>query len=184
MSGVMNDIWIKKMALENKMIEPFEEKLVSEGVISYGLSSYGYDFRLSDEFMVPVEGVSIDPKNVKLDDFKTIKSPKIKVKPSSYILGRSFEYFRIPRNVIGICTGKSTYARSGIIVNITPLEPEWEGYITISIFNTSGREVTLYAFEGIAQVIFIEAKETCKISYRDRKGKYQEAKGIGLPTVK
>lgn len=184
MPGVMNDRWIKKMAIEKGMIDPFEEKLISQGVISYGLSSYGYDFRLSNEFMIPAENLSIDPKQVTPDDFMGIKNIKIKLKPNSYILGRSVEYFKIPREVIGICTGKSTYARCGVVINITPLEPEWEGHITISIHNISGREVTIYAGEGIAQVIFLGGKDVCKISYKDRKGKYQNAKGIGIPRIK
>ncbi len=184
MAGIKSDSWIKKMATEKKMIEPFNENLLSEGVISYGLSSYGYDFRLSEEFLVPVFKKKVfDPKEG-VNRFRKKVSKRIIIKPFTYILGRSIEYFRIPRNVLGICVGKSTYARSGILINITPLEPEWEGNITIAISNLSQRSVILYPGEGIGQVLFFEADEVCSVSYADRKGKYLYQKGLVPPLVK
>ncbi|RMF97447.1 MAG: dCTP deaminase [Candidatus Schekmanbacteria bacterium] len=178
---VKNDEWIKRMSLERGMIEPFCEKLSSNGVISYGLSSYGYDIRLFNEFKVINDTgkmETVDPKDSKRYDFETIKTDVFEIKPGQTVLGRSLEYFRIPRNVIVLCFGKSTYARCGILVNITPLEPEWEGYITIAISNISLNRVKLYALEGISQIVFIESDETCLVSYADRKGKYQAQKEI------
>lgn len=181
---IKSDRWIKKMAIENSMINPFSEKQIGKGVISYGVSSYGYDIRLADEFKIPdLKSSFIDPKRISEDDWKFLKSDSILLKPNSFILGRSVEHFKIPRRVTGICLGKSTYARCGIVVNVTPLEPEWEGFLTISIANTSSYPVKLYAGEGIAQIIFIESDEECEVSYRDKKGKYQEQKGIVLPKV-
>jgi dCTP deaminase len=182
---VKSDRWIKEMALKYKMIEPFEEKLVTSGVISYGLSSYGYDIRIADEFRVftDVYQTVVDPKNFDPRSFVEIKGPECIIPPNSFCLARSLEYFRIPRNVIGICLGKSTYARCGIVVNITPLEPEWEGHLTIEISNTTPLPAKIYANEGIAQLIFIESDELCTVSYKDRKGKYQGQKGVTPPKV-
>ncbi|MDR1952129.1 MAG: dCTP deaminase [Elusimicrobiota bacterium] len=175
---VKNDRWIKKMALENKMIEPFEPGQIKDGKISFGTSSYGYDMRLSNEFMIMKTDGILDPKNssgvfkpVEVKDF-------IDVKPNSIVLGKSLEYFRIPRDIITIAFGKSTYARCGIFVNITPFEPQWEGFVTLSIANTTSLPVRVYANEGIAQVLFLQAGEICEVSYADRKGKYQKQKEI------
>jgi len=182
---VKSDRWIKEMALKYKMIEPFEEKLVTNGVISYGLSSYGYDIRIADEFRVftDVYQTVVDPKNFDPRSFVEIKGHECIIPPNSFCLARSLEYFRIPRNVIGICLGKSTYARCGIVVNITPLEPEWEGHLTIEISNTTPLPAKIYANEGIAQLIFIESDELCTVSYKDRKGKYQGQRGVTPPKV-
>ncbi len=182
---VKSDKWIKEMALKSKMIEPFEEKLVTGGIISFGLSSYGYDIRLADEFRVftDVYMTVVDPKNFDPRSFVEIKGPECIIPPNSFCLARSLEYFRIPRNVIGICLGKSTYARCGIVVNITPLEPEWEGHLTIEISNTTPLPAKIYAHEGIAQLIFIESDELCTVSYKERKGKYQAQRGVTPPKV-
>lgn len=182
---VMSDKWIKKMAKEYKMIEPFEERLVTKGKISYGLSSYGYDFRVADEFKIFTNVLStiVDPKNFDERSFVTVRGEYCIIPPNSFALARSVEYFRIPRDVLGICLGKSTYARCGIIVNVTPLEPEWEGYLTVEISNTTPLPAKIYAFEGIAQLIFIKANELCEISYAQRKGKYMKQPGIVLPHV-
>jgi dCTP deaminase len=171
------------MALEKKMIEPFSEKGKGLGEISYGLSSYGYDMRLSDEFKV-FKGTGIpavDPKSLPASAFEDLKSEICVISAGSFVLGRSVEYFRIPRNVLVICFGKSTYARCGIVVNVTPFEPEWEGYATIAISNTSSVPAKIYANEGIAQLIFLEAVDLCEISYADKKGRYQAQKRITLP---
>ncbi len=183
--GLKNDKWIKEQALKNKMIEPFEESLVKKGTVSYGISSYGYDIRIADEFKIFTDVFStiVDPKNFDPRSFVNFKSDYCIIPPNSFCLGRSIEYFRIPRGVMGICLGKSTYARCGIIVNITPLEPEWEGHLTIEISNTTPLPAKIYANEGIAQVVFFEADEECHISYKDRKGKYQKQKGIVLPRI-
>ncbi len=182
---VKSDKWIKEMALKHKIIEPFEEGLVTQNVISYGLSSYGYDIRVADEFRVFTEVFQtlVDPKNFDPRSFVEIKGDHCIIPPNSFCLARSVEYFRIPRNVIGICLGKSTYARCGIVVNITPLEPEWEGHLTIEISNTTPLPAKIYAGEGIAQVIFIESDELCTVSYKDRKGKYQGQKGVTPPKI-
>jgi dCTP deaminase len=182
---VMSDKWIKKMAKEYGMIEPFEETLVRKGVISYGLSSYGYDFRIADEFKIftNVASTIVDPKNFDERSFVRVKGDYCIIPPNSFVLGRSVEYFRIPRDVIGICLGKSTYARCGIIVNVTPLEPGWEGFLTIEISNTTPLPAKIYAWEGIAQVIFVKGNEECEISYKDRKGKYMYQPGIVIPKV-
>jgi dCTP deaminase len=178
---VKNDKWIKKMAFEHKMIEPFEARQVREGKISYGTSSYGYDMRLSNEFMVTKDNNSsvLDPKQSHEGLFEpvTVKD-YIKIAPNSIILGKTIEYFKIPRNIVTIAFGKSTYARCGIFVNITPFEPEWEGFVTLSIANTTSVTVKVYANEGIAQVLFLGASEVCEVSYADRKGKYQAQKAI------
>ncbi|MGB9824468.1 MAG: dCTP deaminase [Candidatus Hydrothermia bacterium] len=182
---VKSDKWIKEMALKHKIIEPFEEGLVTQNVISYGLSSYGYDIRVADEFRVFTEVFQtlVDPKNFDPRSFVEIKGNYCIIPPNSFCLARSVEYFRIPRNVIGICLGKSTYARCGIVVNITPLEPEWEGHLTIEISNTTPLPAKIYAGEGVAQVIFIESDELCTVSYKDRKGKYQGQKGVTPPKI-
>ncbi len=181
-----NDRWIKEMALKHRMIEPFVEEQVKEGVISYGLSSYGYDIRVADEFKVftNVNATIVDPKDFDPGSLVDLRGKECIIPPNSFCLARSVEYFRIPRDVLAICLGKSTLARCGIIVNITPLEPEWEGYITIEISNTSPLPAKIYAGEGIAQVIFLRAEEPCQVSYADKAGKYQKQdRGIVLPRV-
>jgi len=177
------DAWIKRMALEYEMIRPFEEAQVKKDNISYGLSSYGYDIRIADEFKI-YKGSSediLDPKDIKAELFEDIKGPACIIPPNSFILARSLEYFKIPSNVLALCAGKSTYARIGVIVNVTPLEPAWEGYITMGISNTSPSLVKLYANEGIAQAVFFESNEQCQVTYADRKGRYQFQKTITLP---
>ncbi len=183
--GLKNDAWIRRMAREYRMIEPFEERLVRQGVISYGLSSYGYDIRVADEFKIftNVYTTVVDPKAFDPRSFVEFKGEVCTIPPNSFVLARSVEYFRVPRNVLCLCVGKSTYARCGIVVNVTPLEPEWEGYITIEISNTTPLPARIYAGEGIAQVLFLEADEVCEVSYADRKGKYQGQQGIVLPRV-
>ncbi len=173
------------MAEQYRMIEPFEPRLVREGRISYGLSSYGYDIRVADEFKIftNVWGSLVDPKHFDPRSLVDFKGEECIIPPNSFCLARSVEYFRIPRGVMGICLGKSTYARCGIVVNITPLEPEWEGHLTIEISNTTPLPAKIYANEGIAQLIFLEADEMCEVSYRDRKGKYQGQKGVVPPKV-
>ena len=174
------DSWIRKMALEQGMIEPFEDRQVREGVISFGLSAYGYDCRIADEFRVfnPKAAKQLDPKNMQDDLFIEHKGPFCIIPANSYVLCRSLEYFRIPRNVITITQGKSTYARCGVLVNVTPFEPEWEGFVTMSVSNTSPVGVKIYANEGMAQVVFLESDEDCEVSYADKKGKYQAQKTI------
>lgn len=182
--SIKEDAWIKKMAEEYGMIEPFEENQVRDGV-SYGLSSYGYDVRISNEFKVftNVYNSIVDPKNFTEDSFVDIIADECIIPPNSFALARTIEYFRIPRNILTICLGKSTYARCGIIVNVTPFEPEWEGHVTIEISNTTPLPAKVYANEGIAQVLFFEAAHECAVSYKDRKGKYQGQRGITVPTV-
>ncbi|MBI3027988.1 MAG: dCTP deaminase [Candidatus Rokubacteria bacterium] len=173
------------MALDKAMIVPFEERQVRKGVISYGLSSYGYDIRISDEFKIftNINTTIVDPKSFDSRSFVDFKGPVCVIPPNSFALGKSVEYFRIPRNVMTICLGKSTYARCGIITNVTPFEPEWEGFVTLEISNTTPLPARIYANEGIAQVLFFESDETCAVSYADRQGKYQGQQGIVLPTV-
>ena len=180
-----SDRWIRKMSLEHDMINPFSEKQVREGVISYGLSSYGYDLRVSDEFKIftNVNNALVDPKNFDEKSFVTIQTDICIVPPNSFALARSVEYFKIPRSVLTICVGKSTYARCGIIVNVTPFEPEWEGFVTLEISNTTPLPARIYANEGLCQIIFFESDEVCETSYADRKGKYQAQKGIVLPKL-
>jgi dCTP deaminase len=177
---VKPDSWIIKMSQEKGMIEPFEASQVRDGKISFGVSCYGYDMRVADEFKMPVATTVTDPKNHASADFREVKADSgyIDIPAHSYVLGRSVEYFRIPRDILTICFGKSTYARCGVIVNVTPFEPEWEGYVTMSISNTSPVPVRVYANEGIAQVLFLEASEVCTVSYADKKGKYQAQKTI------
>ena len=180
---VKPDYWIRKMSLENGMIEPFEEGLSRQGMISYGVSAYGYDMRISDEFKIWQGNGVVDPKVQSEDMYKNVKCDVLELEPNSTALGRTVEYFRIPRDVLAICYGKSTYARCGVFFNITPLEPEWEGYITVSIVNTNRHPVKLYAGEGIAQVLFIAGDGVCEKSYADKKGKYQSQKAITVSRV-
>ena len=173
------------MATEKGMIEPFEENQVREGVISYGLSSYGYDIRVADEFKIftNINTTMIDPKKFDPRSFVDLKSDICIVPPNSFALARTIEYFRIPRDVLTVCLGKSTYARCGIIVNVTPFEPEWEGTATLEISNTTPLPAKIYANEGIAQVLFFQSDEACMTSYADKKGKYQSQKEVTLPRI-
>ncbi|MFZ2096282.1 MAG: dCTP deaminase [Anaerolineales bacterium] len=183
--GLKSDHWIRKMATEMGMIEPFADNQVREGVISYGVSSYGYDMRVADEFKVftSVNSAIVDPKHFDTRSMIDYKGDICVIPPNSFALGRSVEYFRIPRQVLTICLGKSTYARCGIVVNVTPFEPEWEGYVTLEISNTGPLPARIYANEGIAQVLFFVADEECETSYADKKGKYQSQKTIVLPKL-
>ena len=183
--SVKPDHWIRRMALEHKMIEPFTDRQIREGVISYGVSSYGYDIRVADEFRIftNVNSTIVDPKHFDARSLVEYKGDVCIVPPNSFALARSVEYFRIPRNVLTICLGKSTYARCGIIVNVTPLEPEWEGYVTLEFSNTTPLPAKIYANEGVAQVIFFESDEVCETSYKDRGGKYQGQTGVTLPKI-
>jgi dCTP deaminase len=183
--GVQPDTWIRQMALEHKMIEPFVDGQVRDNVISYGLSSYGYDIRVTDEFKIftNVHSAIVDPKHFNSESFVDYKGEVCVIPPNSFVLARTVEYFRIPRNILTICVGKSTYARCGLIVNVTPFEPEWEGYVTLEISNTTPLPARVYAYEGIAQVIFLAAEDVCSISYADRNGKYQKQQGIAMPRI-
>ena len=190
--SIQADTWIRKMALEQGMIEPFADRQMrkidgpaEKYVVSYGVSSYGYDLRVANEFKIftNVNNSVIDPKGFNDDAFVNYTGDICIVPPNSFVLARSIEYFRIPRNILTICLGKSTYARCGIIVNVTPFEPEWEGHVTIEISNTTPLPAKIYANEGIAQVIFFEAADTCEVSYADRKGKYMGQRGITLPRI-
>src|SRR4030042_3282889 len=176
---VKNDRWIREMA-RNGMIEPFNGKQAKKGTISYGVSSYGYDMRVADEFKIfsNAGATVVDPKNFHSASFTDFRGDVCVVPPTSFVLGRSVEYFRIPRDVLVICLGKSTYARCGIVVNVTPLEPEWEGYVTIEISNTTPLPAKIYANEGIAQLLLMQGSEVCEISYADKAGKYTAQKGI------
>jgi dCTP deaminase len=178
--ALKNDVWIAHMARRHGMIEPFAARRTRRGKISYGLSSYGYDLRVADEFKLftPVGGAAADPKAVDPRSFVDVRGRVVLIPPHSFALGRSVEYFRIPRDVLTVCLGKSTYARCGIIVNVTPFEPEWEGYATLAICNTGPLPAKVYAHEGIAQIVFLEAAETCRVSYADKKGKYQATRHI------
>jgi len=183
--GLKPDHWIKKMALERRMIEPFIDGQVRNGVISYGVSSYGYDIRVADEFKIftNVHSAVVDPKHFDPKSMVDFKGEICVIPPNSFALARTIEYFRIPRGVLTVCLGKSTYARCGIIVNVTPFEPEWEGYVTLEISNTTPLPARIYSNEGIAQVLFFEADEECLISYADKKGKYQKQQAIELPKL-
>ena len=183
--SIMPDKWIREMAQSHRMIEPFVEGQRREGVISYGLSSYGYDARVSDEFKIfhNMESVVVDPKDFSPKSFVDRKESVCIIPPNSFALARTVEYFRIPRDVLVICLGKSTYARCGIIVNVTPLEPEWEGHVTLEFSNTTTLPARVYANEGAAQFIFLRADETCEVSYADRKGKYMKQTGVTLPKL-
>jgi dCTP deaminase len=189
--SIKSDRWIRRMALEKRMIEPFEPNQVKEvngrKVVSYGTSSYGYDIRCSDEFKLftNINTTIVDPKNFDPNSFVDVKGDVCIIPPNSFALTRTVEYFRIPRNVLVACLGKSTYARCGIIVNVTPLEPEWEGYVTLEFSNTTPLPAKIYANEGVAQVIFLEAQadDICETSYKDRRGKYQGQRGVTPPKV-
>ena len=183
--SIKSDKWIKRMAMEHQMIVPFEERQIREGVISYGLSSYGYDIRVANEFKIftNVNSTIVDPKNFDEQSFVDFKGDVCIVPPNSFALARTVEYFKIPRNVLTICLGKSSYARCGIILNVTPFEPEWEGFATLEISNTTPLPAKIYANEGIAQVVFFESDEPCEVSYADKKGKYQAQVDITLPRV-
>jgi dCTP deaminase len=183
--SVKSDRWIRRMALEHRMIEPFSDKQVREGVVSYGVSSYGYDVRIADEFKIftNINSTIVDPKQFDPRSFVDFKGDVCIIPPNSFALARTVEYFRIPRNVITVCVGKSTYARCGIIVNVTPFEPEWEGHVTLEISNTTPLPAKIYANEGIAQVLFFQSDEPCEVSYADKKGKYLRQRGVTLPKV-
>jgi dCTP deaminase len=173
------------MALEHGMIEPFEDRQVRDGVVSYGLSSYGYDIRVADEFKVftNINSTVVDPKHFDARSFVDIKADICIIPPNSFALAKTVEYFRIPRDVLTVCVGKSTYARCGLIVNVTPFEPEWEGFVTLEISNTTPLPARVYANEGIAQVLFFQGDEPCEVSYADKKGKYQKQQGLTLPRL-
>ena len=183
--SVLPDTWIRKMATEHGMISPFTEAQRRDGVVSYGVSSYGYDARVSDEFKIftNLDSVVVDPKNFSDSGFVDRKTDICVIPPNSFALARTVEYFKIPRDVLVICLGKSTYARCGIIVNVTPLEPEWEGHVTLEFSNTTPMPARIYANEGAAQFIFLKADSVCETSYADRKGKYQGQKGVTLPRL-
>ncbi|MGC2209137.1 MAG: dCTP deaminase [Candidatus Korobacteraceae bacterium] len=183
--AIKSDRWIREMAQTQQMIDPFCEKQMREGVISYGLSSYGYDLRVADEFKIftNVNSAIVDPKKFDERSFVSIRADSIMVPPNSFALARSVEYFKIPRDVLTICVGKSTYARCGIIVNVTPFEPEWEGFVTLEISNTTPLPAKIYANEGLCQILFFQGDEPCQISYKDKHGKYQNQTGIVLPKL-
>ncbi len=183
--GLKPDHWIRKMALEQGMIEPFVDGQKRDGVISYGVSSYGYDMRVADEYKIftNVFSAVVDPKDFTPSSFVDFKGEVCIIPPNSFVLARSMEYFRIPRSVLTICVGKSTYARCGLIVNVTPFEPHWEGYVTLEISNTTPLPAKVYSNEGIAQVLFFEGDEPCDISYADKQGKYQKQTGLTLPKL-
>ncbi|HEY6552445.1 MAG TPA: dCTP deaminase [Vicinamibacteria bacterium] len=183
--SVKSDKWIRRMAIEHRMIEPFSEKQVRDGVVSYGLSSYGYDVRIADEFKIftNINSTIVDPKSFDPRSFVDFKGEVCIIPPNSFALARTVEYFRIPRSVITVCVGKSTYARCGIIVNVTPFEPEWEGIVTLEVSNTTPLPAKIYANEGIAQVLFFESDEVCETSYADKKGKYQRQDSLTLPRM-
>ena len=185
MPSIKADKWIKRMALERGMIDPFEDRQVRHGVISYGLSSYGYDIRVADEFKVftNINSTVVDPKNFDARSFVDLKTDVCIIPPNSFALAKTVEYFRIPRDVLTVCVGKSTYARCGLIVNVTPFEPEWEGFVTLEISNTTPLPAKIYANEGIAQVLFFQSDEACEVSYADKKGKYQKQQGLTLPRL-
>jgi dCTP deaminase len=182
---IMNDAWIRRMAVDHGMIEPYEDRQVRDGVISYGVSSYGYDMRVAREFKIFTNVLSsiVDPKDFDPKSFVEFEGDYCIVPPNSFALARSVEYFRIPRDILTICVGKSTYARCGIITNVTPFEPEWEGFVTLEISNTTPLPAKIYANEGIAQVLFLQGNAPPEVSYRDKRGKYQAQVGITLPRL-
>lgn len=184
--GIMPDHWIRDQSLNNGMIEPFVEKQTAEGKISYGLSSYGYDSRCSDEFKIftNVDSAIVDPKNFSDKSFVDRQTDVCIIPPNSFVLTRSVEYFRIPKDVLVICLGKSTYARCGLIVNVTPLEPGWEGHVTLEISNTTPLPAKVYANEGVAQFLFFKGSSDCEVTYADRAGKYMKQTGVTLPRIK
>jgi len=183
--AVKSDRWIRRMAREHRMIEPFFDGQVRDGVISYGLSSYGYDVRIANEFKIftNINHTIVDPKDFDPRSFVDFQGEQCIIPPNSFALARTVEYFRVPRNVIVVCLGKSSYARCGIIVNVTPLEPEWEGIVTLEVSNTTPLPARIYAGEGIAQMLFFESDEPCETSYADKKGKYQFQQGLTLPRL-
>ncbi|WGF89872.1 dCTP deaminase [Marinivivus vitaminiproducens] len=183
--GIMPDVWIREQALGRGMIEPFVEAQRREGMISFGLSSYGYDARVADEFKLftNVDSAIVDPKAFSDKSFVDRTGPELIIPPNSFALARTIEYFRIPRDVLVICLGKSTYARCGIIVNVTPLEPEWEGHVTIEVSNTTPLPARVYANEGICQFLFLQGAGPCEVSYADRQGKYMGQRGVTLPKL-
>jgi dCTP deaminase len=183
--AVKSDRWIRKMALEDGMIEPFSEKQIREGVISYGLSSYGYDVRIANEFKIftNINHMVVDPKGFDPRSFVDYEGDQCIIPPNSFALARTVERFKVPRDVIVVTVGKSTYARCGIIVNVTPLEPEWEGIVTLEVSNTTPLPARIYAGEGIAQMLFFQGDEACETSYADKKGKYQAQDGLTLPRL-
>jgi len=183
--AIKSDRWIRRMATEQDMINPFNDRQVREGVISYGVSSYGYDLRVADEFKIftNVNSAIVDPKNFDERSFMTVRGDSVLIPPNSFALARSVEYFKIPRDVLTICVGKSTYARCGIIVNVTPFEPEWEGFVTLEISNSTPLPAKIYANEGLCQILFFQSDEQCETSYKDKKGKYQKQSGIVLPKL-
>ena len=182
---ILSDKEIKEYVKKYKMITPFKPSQVRKGVISYGLSSYGYDFRIADDFKIftNVNNAIVDPKNFDSKSFVDFKGKECVIPPNSFVLGRSVEYFKIPRDVLCVCLGKSTYARCGLVANVTPLEPEWEGYITIEISNTTPLPAKIYANEGICQILFFKGNQVCEVSYADRKGKYQKQQKLTLPKI-
>ncbi|MEW5705080.1 MAG: dCTP deaminase [Pseudomonadota bacterium] len=182
---IMSDRWIREMATTAGMIEPFVESQKREGVISFGLSSYGYDARAADEFKVftNIDSAVVDPKAFSVQSFVNRQGPVCIIPPNSFVLARTVEYFRIPRDVLVICLGKSTYARCGIIVNVTPLEPEWEGHVTLEFSNTTPLPAKVYANEGACQFLFLKGNELCEVSYKDRAGKYMGQRGVTLPKL-
>ena len=184
--SIKSDKWIREMSLKQEMISPFVDNQIRKGTISYGLSSYGYDIRVSDEYKVftNVNNSVVDPKKFDEKSFIDYKGEVCVVPPNSFALARSIEYFKIPRSVLTVCLGKSTYARCGIIVNVTPFEPEWEGHVTLEISNTTPLPAKIYSNEGLCQVLFFESDELCETSYKDKKGKYQNQTGITLPKIK
>ena len=185
--GIKSDKWIRRMAESHRMIEPFEPQQIKKNqngpIVSYGTSSYGYDIRCSEEFKIftNINSTIVDPKHFDTKSFVDFKGDVCIIPPNSFALARTVEYFRVPREILVLCLGKSTYARCGIIVNVTPLEPEWEGHVTLEFSNTTPLPAKIYANEGVAQVIFIEGDEVCETSYKDRGGKYQGQKGVTLP---
>ena len=183
--AIKSDKWIKKMSSEHDMISPFTDEQIETGTISYGVSSYGYDIRVADEYKIftNVNNSIIDPKNFDANSFVDFKGDVCIVPPNSFALARSVEYFKIPRKILTICVGKSTYARCGIIVNVTPFEPEWEGYVTLEISNTTPLPAKIYSNEGLCQVLFFESDEDCEVSYKDKSGKYLKQVGITLPKI-
>ena len=183
--SIKSDRWIRRMAQQHRMIEPFEDRQVRAGVISYGVSSYGYDVRIARDFKIftNINSTIVDPKNFDPRSFVDFEGDVCVIPPNSFALARTVERFKVPRNVLVICLGKSTYARCGIIVNVTPLEPEWEGIVTLEVSNTTPLPAKIYADEGIAQMLFFESDEACEVSYADKKGKYQGQKALTLPKL-
>ncbi|HEX4997019.1 MAG TPA: dCTP deaminase [Terriglobia bacterium] len=184
--AIKPDSWIRRMAEQHGMIEPFSPAQVSNGAISYGLSSYGYDLRLAEDFKIysPPPGATVSPKAIPPEYYRDFKGPYCDIPPNGYILGRTVEYLRIPRDVLTLCTGKSTYARAGVLINVTPFEPEWEGFVTVSIANTTPASTRVFANEGLCQVLFFQSDEPCAVSYKDRKGQYQAQQKIELGRTK